>query len=291
MKAHSHLAKGLVNNQGKVLVLTGLITLGLTSCGMFYSKVGERPGEGTDTSGKVSATDVAVTEYNFGDEAAGYVPFDSPLSYSLTVNQAAKDVGFGHEFKMVTPNDQSKSLIGRVELAPVGGINSASVTLITKGMTIESTACTKKPGTDDTPLVPEASASTSGLDAFSTYTCPLVGNWSAGKEYKVGIINTAADGVVIKITGEGFEDDKGYLKLTSPKGMELATSLKAYTRALRAFDSCAALPSGEAAFGTPVLSGKTGASSGDGGPIPACSDAIVITCTPSGCSHAIQNAL
>lgn len=277
----------------KKLALTGLIAFGLTSCGMFYSKVGERPGEGTETSGKVSATDVAVTEYNFGDEVAGYVPFDSPLSYALTVNKAAKDVGFGHEFKMVTPGDQNKSLIGRVELAPVAGINTATVTLITKGLTIESTACTKKPGTDDTPLAPDAPQSLgllSGLDAFATYTCPLAGNWSAGKEYKVGIINTTEDGVVIKITGEGFEEDKGYLKLTSTKGMELATSLKAYTRALRAFESCAALPSGEAAFGTPVLSGKTGASSGDGGPIPACSEAIVITCTPSGCSHAIQNA-
>lgn len=273
-------------NTAPILVGGALLSLALTSCGMFYSKVGERPGE-TDPgeSGKVAITDVAVTEYEFGDEQT--VAFNSPLSYSITVNTApaSADVAFGHEFSVVSKANQEQRLKGRVMFTPA--TNVATVVLNTKGIEIANESCVKKPSVLDTPKS-EEQLSLSGLNEVAEYTCKLAGNWSAGKPYKVGIVNTEADGMMIKITGEGFEGDNGYLKLASLKNTELMSSLKAFTRALKAFGTCDLLPESNVSFGSPVLAGKAGQAVGGGNPIPACSDAITIQCTPAGCSHVIN---
>lgn len=287
--------------------LAGL--LALSSCGMFYSKVGDRPGEGTDTSGKVGIVDVAVTEYSFStaaqdeweDEAAFLDSSDgealatsrnAPLSYGITVAKGAKDVGFGHEFTMMSGKD--KKVTGRIMFSPEG---LAMVTLKTKGVTVSSTQCKENPNTSDTPtletddtLVEQLdTVELSGTDLDASYTCILAGKWTPGKAYKVGIVNTTADGAVIKIDGDGFDGNKGYLKLTAVKGMDLSPTVKAFTRSLKALTNCAALASGEAQFSTPTLGGKAATTKGSGGPIAACSEAIVITCTPTGCNHVISN--
>lgn len=259
----------------------------LTSCGMFYSKVGDRPGEDTSQSGKVSIADVAVTEYEFGGEAPAY---NNALSYSIAVDTAPQsaDLAFGHEFSFAGKTNPAQKVTGRLIFKPalttgegkdaVG--HTAMVLLQTEGVTITNKACIKTPGTSDTPAF--------GLDAMDSYTCMLPGNWLPGKAYQVGMVNAEADGLAIKITGEGFENDKGYLKLESLQGMQMTRTMKAFTRALKAFGTCAALPSSRVSFGLPKLDGSAGQTVGDSIPIPACRDAITVECTPTGCRHVVN---
>lgn len=297
--------------EGSLSVL-GLISLvGLTSCGMFYSKVGDRPGATPSQSGKVSVADVAVTEYSFSEtdqteSGAQYVPLDTPLSFSMTIDQAPNSsaIGFGQEFTLAGKADfgQKQQVTGRVMFAPSNNPKApgkvASVVLSATGIEIANAACQKKEGVSDTGAeLPETTPDkvgdsfAIGVDVVTTYICPLAGNWQAGTAYKVGVVNTTADGVVIKINGEGFEGDKGYLKLAGLKGMQLGTSVKAFTRALKAFGTCDALPQSNATFGSPILGGKQGKAVSSGDPIPACSEAIAITCTPAGCRHVVNSGL
>lgn len=275
--------------QALILIAAGAMTL--TSCGMFYSKVGDRPGEDPTQSGKVSITDVATTEYQFGGEASA---FNNSLSYSINVATAGTgDIAFGHEFSLTSKAKPEVKATGRLFFKPSGDKSkghSAMVLLKTEGITITHKGCVKAPGTSDTPIsqVPVDSDPAFGLDAVDNYTCMLPGTWLPGKTYTVGMVNAEADGLAIKISGEGFENDKGYLKLEAFRGMQMAPKVKAFTRALKAFGNCAALPTSKVSFGQPKLDGMMGQTVGGSTPIPACVEAIIVECTPTGCRHVVN---
>lgn len=279
--------------QALIFVTAGAFAL--TSCGMFYSKVGDRPGDDPSQSGKVAITDVAVTKYQFNNEAPAY---NNSLSYTIKVDSAPKtaDLAFGHEFSFVSKMNDKKRVTGRLVFKPVSKTtlgaagHAAMVLLKTEGITITNQACIKTPGTKDTPISMEPldNSAASGLDAVDNYTCMLPGSWQPGKTYQIGMVNAEADGVAIKISGDGFEKDKGYLKLEALRDMQMNRSMTAFTRALKAFGSCAALPHSKVSFGLPKLDGTAAKTVSQGTPIPACSAAIVIECTPSGCRHVVN---
>lgn len=276
--------------QALIFIAAGAMTL--TSCGMFYSKVGDRPGEDPSQSGKVSIADVATTAYQFGGEGQA---FNNTLSYSITVDSApgSGDIAFGHEFSLDSKAKPEMKATGRLFFKPSGDNtkgHSAMVLLKTEGITITHKGCVKAPDTSDTPVsqAPVDSDPVFGLDAVDNYTCMLPGTWLPGKTYTVGMVNAEADGLAIKITGEGFENDKGYLKLEALRGMQMAPKVTAFTRALKAFGTCAALPTSKVSFGQPKLDGMMGKTVGGSTPIPACLEAIIVECTPTGCRHVVN---